>query len=96
MKRARAYLIERERERDQYHLFNVIYLLFLLQHAYILSPPLCDQRCVRDSNYKERHTNTFEQTRRGISLPTKIHTFPAQVCAWCVRDSKRAHAAVAL
>lgn len=74
-----------KREREINIIFSIRYI-FSFCDAHILSPPLCDQRFVRDYNYKESHTNKFEQTRSGISLPTNIHTFPT-----CVRDSERAH-----
>ena len=76
MKRARAYLIEREREINI--IFSIRYI-FSFCYTHIRSPPLCDQRFVRDYNYKESHTNKFEQTRSGISLPTNLHLSCASV-----------------
>jgi len=56
----------------------MIYLLFLL-HAYSFSAVVWSEICTRDYNYKESHTNKFEQTRSGISLPTNLHLSCASV-----------------
>jgi hypothetical protein len=75
MKRARAYYCEEfdwKRERERSISSFQWYLLFL-------SPPLCDQRCVRDYNYKEPHKQVWADSSRHLFTDEFTHLSCASV-----------------